>query len=38
VNALLLRIAVFTPFIREGAAAQKSWEKRFFGVGGPKST
>jgi beta-hydroxylase len=38
VNALLFRMAVFTPFIREGAAAQKSWEKRFFGVGGPKST
>lgn len=37
VNALLLRIAVFTPFIREGAAAQKSWEKRFFGVSGPRA-
>jgi beta-hydroxylase len=31
VNALLLNIAVFTPFIREGYEAQKKWEKLFFG-------
>lgn len=31
VNAALLNIAVFTPFIREGYEAQKKWEKLFFG-------
>jgi beta-hydroxylase len=30
-NWLLLNIAVFTPFIREGYQAQKKWEKMFFG-------
>ncbi|HZP21251.1 MAG TPA: aspartyl/asparaginyl beta-hydroxylase domain-containing protein [Bauldia sp.] len=30
-NWLLLNIAIFTPFIREGYKAQKNWEKRFFG-------
>ena len=34
VNWLLLNIAVFTPFIREGYQAQKKWEKLFFGQGG----
>jgi ornithine lipid ester-linked acyl 2-hydroxylase len=32
-NWLLLNIAVFTPFIREGYQAQKRWEKAFFGDG-----
>lgn len=32
-NWLLLNIAVFTPFIREGYEAQKKWEKVFFGEG-----
>jgi beta-hydroxylase len=31
VNWLILNIAVFTPFVREGYAAQKKWEKLFFG-------
>lgn len=31
VNWILLHVAVFTPFIREGHEAQKNWEKRFFG-------
>ncbi len=30
VNWLLLNIAVFTPFIREGVDKQKEWEKRFY--------
>jgi ornithine lipid ester-linked acyl 2-hydroxylase len=30
VNWLLLHLAVFTPFIREGLANQKAWEKRFY--------
>ncbi|MBR0648282.1 aspartyl/asparaginyl beta-hydroxylase domain-containing protein [Roseomonas terrae] len=30
VNWLLLNLAVFTPFIREGADNQKAWEKRFY--------
>jgi beta-hydroxylase len=29
-NWLLLNLAVFTPFIREGADNQKAWEKRFY--------
>lgn len=29
-NRLLLSLAVFTPFIREGMDNQKSWEKRFY--------
>ncbi len=32
VNWLLLHVAVFTPFIREGYQAQKTWEKLFFGA------
>ena len=35
VNWALLNIAVFTPFIREGYAAQKKWEKLFFGSAKP---
>jgi ornithine lipid ester-linked acyl 2-hydroxylase len=31
VNWLLLNIAVFTPFVREGYEAQKKWERLFFG-------
>ena len=30
VNRLLLALAPFTPFVREGCEAQKNWEKRFF--------
>ncbi|WP_244641855.1 aspartyl/asparaginyl beta-hydroxylase domain-containing protein [Chelatococcus reniformis] len=30
INWLLLNIAVFTPFIREGADNHKEWEKRFY--------
>ena len=30
INWLLLNIAVFTPFIREGVDKQKAWEKRFY--------
>lgn len=29
-NRLLLSLAVFTPFIREGMDNQKAWEKRFY--------
>lgn len=29
-NWLLLNLAVFTPFIREGMGNQKAWEKRFY--------
>ncbi len=29
-NWLLLNLAVFTPFIREGVDNQKAWEKRFY--------
>jgi aspartyl/asparaginyl beta-hydroxylase (cupin superfamily) len=29
-NWVLLHLAVFTPFIREGADNQKAWEKRFY--------
>jgi beta-hydroxylase len=29
-NWLLLRLAVFTPFIREGTDNQKAWEKKFY--------
>ena len=38
VNWLLLNIAVFTPFIREGYQAQKRWEKLFFGEGTRQDT
>ncbi len=31
VNWLLLHLAVFTPFIREGAQNQRRWEQRFYG-------
>ena len=31
VNWLLLNVALFTPFVREGFEAQKRWEKLFFG-------
>ncbi len=30
INWLLLNIAVFTPFIREGLDNHKEWEKRFY--------
>jgi beta-hydroxylase len=30
VNAILMNLAVFTPFIREGMDAHKEWEKRFY--------
>jgi beta-hydroxylase len=33
VNWLLLHLAVFTPFVREGYVAQKKWERGFFGGG-----
>jgi ornithine lipid ester-linked acyl 2-hydroxylase len=29
-NRLLLSLAIFTPFIREGVNNQKAWEKRFY--------
>ena len=29
-NWLLLHLAPFTPFIREGLDNQKAWEKRFY--------
>jgi beta-hydroxylase len=32
-NWLLLNLAPFTPFIREGYQAQKKWEKLFFAGG-----
>jgi beta-hydroxylase len=35
VNWLVLNLAVFTPFVREGYAAQRAWEKRFFGDARP---
>ena len=31
VNSLLLNLAVFTPFIREGYDNQRRWERRFYG-------
>jgi aspartyl/asparaginyl beta-hydroxylase (cupin superfamily) len=31
VNWLLLNVALFTPFVREGFEAQKKWERLFFG-------
>jgi beta-hydroxylase len=34
VNWLLLNLAVFTPFIREGFENQKKWEEKFYGPGG----
>jgi beta-hydroxylase len=30
INALVLKLAVFTPFIREGVDHLKEWEKRFY--------
>jgi beta-hydroxylase len=30
VNWLLMNLAVFTPFIREGLDAHKEWEKKFY--------
>jgi beta-hydroxylase len=33
INWLVLNLAVFTPFVREGYKAQKAWEKLFFGAG-----
>jgi len=30
VNGLLMRLAIFTPFIREGLDNHKAWEKRFY--------
>jgi len=30
INWLLLHLAVFTPFIREGMDNHKAWEKRFY--------
>jgi beta-hydroxylase len=30
VNWLLLNVAVFTPFIREGRENQKAWERKFY--------
>tara|TARA_Y100001970_G_scaffold293332_1_gene439473 strand:- start:35788 stop:36594 length:807 start_codon:yes stop_codon:yes gene_type:complete len=32
-NKLVLKLSVFTPFIREGYKAQKAWEKLFYGSG-----
>ena len=32
-NWLLLNLAVFTPFIREGMENQKAWERRFYSKG-----
>ena len=31
VNWLVLNLAVFTPFIREGYDNQRKWEQRFYG-------
>jgi beta-hydroxylase len=36
VNWLLLNMAIFTPFVREGYEAQKKWEKLFYGTGAAK--
>jgi beta-hydroxylase len=33
VNWLLMRLAVFTPFIQEGMENHKTWERRFYGEG-----
>lgn len=33
VNGLLLRLAVFTPYIREGAENHRAWEQRFYREG-----
>ncbi len=30
INWLLLRLAMFTPFIREGMDNQKAWERKFY--------
>jgi ornithine lipid ester-linked acyl 2-hydroxylase len=38
VNWLILNIVLFTPFIREGAKAQKEWEKGFFRNGNSPET
>jgi len=35
-NWLLLNLAVFTPFVREGYKAQKKWERKFYGIGQAK--
>ncbi len=32
-NKSILKLSVFTPFIREGYKAQKAWEKAFYGAG-----
>lgn len=32
-NKSVLKLSVFTPFIREGYKAHKAWEKAFFGTG-----
>ncbi|GGD96998.1 hypothetical protein GCM10011390_14700 [Aureimonas endophytica] len=32
-NKAILNLAMFTPFIREGYKAHKSWEKMFYGAG-----
>ena len=36
-NRLLLRLAVFTPFVREGGENLRRWERRFHGAGAPES-
>ncbi|GGM49733.1 hypothetical protein GCM10012275_20770 [Longimycelium tulufanense] len=33
VNWMLLNLALFTPFIREGAQNHRKWEKRFYESG-----
>jgi ornithine lipid ester-linked acyl 2-hydroxylase len=33
-NRLLLRLALFTPFVREGSANLRRWERRFYGDSG----
>ncbi|CDO90675.1 aspartyl/asparaginyl beta-hydroxylase domain-containing protein [Mycobacterium triplex] len=38
VNRLILNIAAFTPFIREGKKAQKKWEEGFYGNGSSPAT
>jgi beta-hydroxylase len=30
INALILKLAIFTPFIREGVGHLKTWEKKFY--------
>jgi beta-hydroxylase len=38
-NRLLLRLAVFTPFVREGGDNLRRWEQRFHGAAtrGPRA-